>query len=133
MEDQSNEIAAFERFLLSWGKHTDSHVDRALIALMDRNKKAIAPLFAQRDPHWLHKAFRQVGVCDNGFEDAVIWNLIHASKDFWEEVHCAFQNTPRVIEEKRLKRELRAANAEMDRLRAELDALKAKQGEQANG
>lgn len=119
MKDKDQEIAAFERFLESWGKYTDSHVDRALIILMDHNKNAIAPFFAQRDPHWLHKSFRQVGVCDDSVADALIWNLIHASKDFWDAVNSAFENTPLVRREKQLKRELKLAHAEIEMLKAQ--------------
>lgn len=123
-EAKKEEIERFEKFLSSWGRHTDSHVDVALIAIMDKNKDAIAPLFAARDAHWLHKAFRQVGVCDDGFYDAVIWNLIHASKDFWDEVTAAFENTPRVQREKQLKRELRIAEDRISLLEEEVKKLR---------
>jgi len=63
---------------------SQSSSDIALRIVMERNKVAIEPLFEAKDPFWLHKAFRQVDVCESSSEDALIWHLIHASRDFWD-------------------------------------------------
>lgn len=56
-------------------------VERALLALLVKHKDRLPKLDG-----YFHKAFRQCDVIQDGdgTTDMVIWNLLHASKLFWE-------------------------------------------------
>ena len=81
--EMKTDTPLMDKFLKLYGI-SQSSSDIALRIVMERNKVAIEPLFEAKDPCWLHKAFRQVDVCEYSSEDALIWHLIHASRDFWD-------------------------------------------------
>lgn len=72
------------KFLEMYDKYCTNSADRALYILLKSHKENIEPLFEAKDPLWFHKAFRQTDVCDPACVDSLVWNLIHASRDFWD-------------------------------------------------
>lgn len=117
MSNAEIELKRFDRFIDNWSHLTGNPADRALICLMKHHRADIAPLFAQRDPHWFHKAFRQTDVCDSSTVDVMIWNLIHACSDFWDELHYEFSDRRDPQGKRALQRQLDAARAEIEALR----------------
>ncbi len=117
-DKSARDLRYFDRFLKLWGTATSNPADRALHILMTKHREEVAPLFATRDPFWLHKAFRQTDVCGSADVDMMIWHLIHASEDFWSEVHFFFSSERHPDDKRSLKRRLAAAEKELEELRS---------------
>lgn len=100
---------------------TNRSADIALCLMLKMHSEAIEPLFEQRDPHWLHKAFRQTDVTGSGSVDSVIWHLIHASEDFWPVLHFFWNGTLERADQKRAKVLLAIAEQQRDKLLAALE------------
>lgn len=124
------DLRLFDKFLKQWGDLTRNSADHALIILMRRHREEIAPLLAQRDPHWLHKAFRQVDVCHSADADMMIWHLIHAAEDFWPELHYFLSDNKDPQGKRALARDLRMANEELARAQEEVAELRKQLGTQ---
>lgn len=101
-----------DKFIERYRRAAVFSADHALAMLIEQNAEHIEPLFEQRDPEWLHKAFRQTPVTESGKTDMVIWHLIHAAPSFWE----SLQDFWAVLE----KRELKGRFNQLERQRDEL-------------
>lgn len=114
---ENNDLADFNRFIHNWSKITSSPADRALILIMKHHRADIAPLFATKDPLWIHKAFRQTDVCNGAYTDMVIWHLIHACTDFWDEVNYHFNKDVSPTSKRGLRKQLQEARDEIAELK----------------
>lgn len=81
-----------DAFLKMYSELLSAPAEQALYIILSRNKEAIEPLLATRDPLWLHKAFRQVDVTNFPGEDMVIWHLLNVAPVFWETVEYFFNS-----------------------------------------
>lgn len=123
MNNSESNTPMIDRFLERYRKTSSNSADRALALVLERNKEAIEPLFQEKDPCWLHKAFRQTEVCDRPTDDMLIWHLIHASRDFWGELEFFWNNTLDKTFERRNGALLADMTAQRDQLLAAIEAL----------
>ena len=60
-------------------------MERALWHLLKANESNIKDWFElDLSGYRLHKALRQNDVCDDGYTDMAIWNLMHSCKLYWK-------------------------------------------------
>lgn len=75
-----------EELLEKYDKVTkEADKERALWNLLKANEKHIQGLIENDSTgYWFHKAFRQIDVCETGYMDMAIWNLLYDATLFWE-------------------------------------------------
>lgn len=92
-DQQAESKKTFDKFLKKYKdkvRNSQSRADDALYNMLSMFRDEIHPLV--REPHYFHKAFRQIDVVTSfrksnedydGCIDSVIYDLIHASELFW--------------------------------------------------
>lgn len=108
-----------DRFLVGYRKAATHSADIALTLMLEQHAEVIEPLFAQLDPAWLHKAFRQTDVTDTASTDMVIWHLIHLAPMFWDELQYFWGK----LEQRERKNRIGVLEVERDELKEVLQDL----------
>ena len=63
----------------------EANKERALWNLLKANEKHITGLIEEDSTgYWLHKAHRQIDVCESVYMDMAIWILLSEASLFWE-------------------------------------------------
>lgn len=106
-----------DKFIERYRRAAVFSADIALAIVLEQNAEHIEPLFEQRDPEWLHKAFRQTEVTESGKADMVIWHLIHAAPSFWE----SLQDFWAALEKRELKGRFNLLEQQHEELLAALE------------